>query len=103
MPAGIYPGIDGVADDPVCLPGRAEGTRALIAPLCRSSEPSVSLTVVACLKLLIELKVPELRLRVRLALSNDLIVELALDLTVEDLQLLVSDVGQVLGKMFLRG
>lgn len=41
---------------------------------------------------------PELGLRVRLALRNDLMIELALDLAVQDLQLPISDLSQVLGK-----
>ncbi len=41
---------------------------------------------------------PELDLRVRLPLGNDLEAELALRLAVQDLQLLVSDPGQDFGK-----
>jgi hypothetical protein len=65
--------------------------------------PAVALTVVAGLELLIQLIVPEFRLRVWLALSNDLKVQLALDLAIEDLQLLVFDGGQIFRKALIRG
>jgi hypothetical protein len=61
------------------------------------------LTTVPVSELFIELIVPELGLRVRLSLSNDLEVELALNLAVQNLQLPISDLSQVLGKIILRG
>jgi hypothetical protein len=61
------------------------------------------LTSVAVFELFIEFKVPELGFRVRLSLSNDLEVELALNLAVQDLQLPISDLGKIQGKIFLRG
>ncbi|SFT92594.1 hypothetical protein [Arthrobacter sp. ov118] len=42
---------------------------------------------------------PELGFRVRLSLSNDLEVELTLNLAVQDLQLPISDIGEIQGKM----
>lgn len=65
--------------------------------------PLAALAVVARLELFVEFVVPEFGLGVRLPLRNDLIIELALHLAIEDLQLLIFHAAQILGKAVLRG
>jgi hypothetical protein len=90
-----------------CLPNHVPRRYQIEATPCyvrrTNSGGWVLLTDVAALELFVELIVPELGLRVRFSLRNDLEVELALDLAVQDLQLSIFDLGKILREIFRRG